>query len=382
MKIERVRVGEVLRLQRRELKPDPAEEYRLIGVYSFGKGIFHREPKTGLDLGDYRFFRIEPGDLVLSNIQAWEGAIAHAGPRDSGVIGSHRFLSYVPVSNRIDANWARWFFLSEPGMQLIRQAAPGTVMRNRTLAIDRFEALEIPLPTIETQRRVAITLDRLADRQKRYAALCERSGQLRLGAADALTVRAANHVPELQFGHLFRLERRPILVDPAMTYQEIGIRSFGRGVFHKTAVSGADLGAKRVFQIEEGDLVISNVFGWEGAVAVASAAESGMIGSHRFMTWVPQRPKVDPAWVAMYLASPEGLERLRRASPGSAGRNRTLAVSRLQQVTVKVPRLDDQRRVVRLIENLRSASAIADRAEIVANAITPALMNHHFSGLS
>ena len=35
-------------------------------------------PKPGSELGDYRFFEIEPGDLVLSNIQAWEGAIALA----------------------------------------------------------------------------------------------------------------------------------------------------------------------------------------------------------------------------------------------------------------------------------------------------------------
>jgi type I restriction enzyme S subunit len=158
---EHVRVGDVLSLQRREVTIDPTTEYRLVGIYSFGKGIFHREPKVGAELGDYRFFTIEPGDLVLSNIQAWEGAIGLASHRDAGTIGTHRFLSYVPVADRIDTNWARWFFLSEPGMRLIRQAAPGTTMRNRTLSIDRFESLEIPLPAIDEQRRVANRLDRL-----------------------------------------------------------------------------------------------------------------------------------------------------------------------------------------------------------------------------
>lgn len=141
-----MQVGEVLALQRREVTIDPTSEYWLIGIYSFGKGILHRDPKPGAELGDYRFFAIEPGDLVLSNIQAWEGAIGFASQVDAGTIGTHRFLSYVPIDGRIDANWARWFFLSEPGMELIRQAAPGTTIRNRTLAIDRFEALEIPLP--------------------------------------------------------------------------------------------------------------------------------------------------------------------------------------------------------------------------------------------
>ncbi|ETB34688.1 hypothetical protein N602_28200, partial [Mycobacterium avium subsp. hominissuis 10-5606] len=163
MTVERVRVGDVLSLQRRSVDIEPFTEYSLIGVYSFGKGIFHREPRRGSELGDYRFFSIAPGDLVLSNIQAWEGAIACAQERDAGTIGTHRFLTYVSRDGQVDTAWAKWFFLSEPGMELIRKAAPGTTIRNRTLAIDRFEALEIPLPPIDEQRQVASQLDRLSE---------------------------------------------------------------------------------------------------------------------------------------------------------------------------------------------------------------------------
>src|ERR1700723_2701995 len=112
MASKRIQVGTVLALQRREVAIDPIKDYRLIGVYSFGKGIFHRDPLIGSELGDYRFFRVESGDLVLSNIQAWEGAIACATQLDVGTVGTHRFLSYTPISERIDTNWARWYFLS------------------------------------------------------------------------------------------------------------------------------------------------------------------------------------------------------------------------------------------------------------------------------
>src|ERR1035438_5084222 len=103
----RERVGDVLRLRRSAVEIDPVTEYTLIGVYSFGNGIFHRAPKMGAELGDYKFFEIRPGDLILSNIQAWEGAIAFATAADSGVIGTHRFLSYVAADDRIDTNWTR-----------------------------------------------------------------------------------------------------------------------------------------------------------------------------------------------------------------------------------------------------------------------------------
>lgn len=162
--MKHVRVGDVLNLARRSVDIDPVESYSLIGVYSFGRGIFHREPQLGADLGDYRFFAIEPGDLVLSNIQAWEGAIAHATERDRGRIGTHRFLTYIPADHSVDTNYLHYYFLSEAGHALIRQAAPGSVTRNRTLAIDRFEDLKIPLPDLEEQRIIVARLEALLNR--------------------------------------------------------------------------------------------------------------------------------------------------------------------------------------------------------------------------
>jgi type I restriction enzyme S subunit len=123
---------------------DQTREYQEIGVRSFGRGIFHKEPVAGTDLGNKRVFQIEPGDLVISNVFAWEGAIAVASGAEAGRIGSHRFMTFVAIDDRIETSWAAWFFRSEPGLELIGRASPGSAGRNRTLAIDRFESLEIP----------------------------------------------------------------------------------------------------------------------------------------------------------------------------------------------------------------------------------------------
>lgn len=93
MKVERVRVGDVLRLDRRPVVPDSATEYTSIGVRSFGKGIFHYDRALGSDLGMLRFFIVQPGCLVLSNIKGWEGAIAVSAEADSGCLASSRFLT-------------------------------------------------------------------------------------------------------------------------------------------------------------------------------------------------------------------------------------------------------------------------------------------------
>src|SRR5713101_1739451 len=127
-------------------------------------------------------------------------------------------------------------------------------------------------------------------------------------------------------GDIAPLIRRPVPVRPDETYREIGIRSFGRGVFHKTPTTGLEIGTKRVFSIEPGDLLFNIVFAWEGAVAVASEPERGTIGSHRFLTCVVNKDVADARYLFWWFSRGKGREQLLKASPGGAGRNRTLGV--------------------------------------------------------
>lgn len=175
-----------------------------------------------------------------------------------------------------------------------------------------------------------------------------------------MTVRMA------RIGDILELRREPIDVIANETYQEIGVRSFGKGLFIKPAVTGAEIGSKRVFAIQPGDLVVSNIFGWEGAVAVATSEHAGMIGSHRFMTWVPKSTDLDVRYLQHCLLSDTGLVDLRTASPGSAGRNRTLSINGFS--AIRVPLLDpiEQCRVSAHLDGIdslrRSLPATCNRA--------------------
>ncbi|WP_453950697.1 hypothetical protein [Bradyrhizobium sp. USDA 377] len=150
------------------------------------------------------------------------------------------------------------------------------------------------------------------------------------------------------------LVRRPVTVNAGTNYQEIGIRSFGKGIFHKPPTTGLEIGEKRVFAIEPGDLLFNIVFAWEGAVAVASATEEGTIGSHRFLTCVTNREIADPSFLFWWFSRGEGREQLLHASPGGAGRNRTLGIDKLAAIQVPVPPLAVQRRIVDTIGKLKA----------------------------
>lgn len=158
MSVEWVRVGEVLELQRRAVDPELDQSYQEIGVRSFGRGLFLKDPTAGSEIGSKRVFTIEPGDLVVSNVFAWEGAVAVAGKEAAGTIGSHRFMTWTSGDD-VHVPFVAHFFASEVGLELLRAASPGSAGRNRTLSIKNLEAIKIPLPPIDEQRRIAAHLD-------------------------------------------------------------------------------------------------------------------------------------------------------------------------------------------------------------------------------
>lgn len=158
--------------------------------------------------------------------------------------------------------------------------------------------------------------------------------------------------PSVSLGKLVRLERRPVEVQGDQEYKEIGIFSHGRGIFHKIPRSGLEVGEKDLFLMKEGDLILQITFAWEGAVALCGKEENGLYGSVRYPTFRVDGDQCFAPYLAKYLSTRQGLEQIGRICPGSAGRNRVLSLKRLPEISVPLPPLDEQRRIVAAVENL------------------------------
>ena len=147
------------------------------------------------------------------------------------------------------------------------------------------------------------------------------------------------------------LERveRPVKVQADEMYTQIGIRSHGKGVFYKEPVSGESLGNKAVFWIEPDCFVLNIVFAWEQAIGKTTQNEVGMIGSHRFPMYRPVGDKIDIDYLISYLMTKRGKDILEAASPGGAGRNRTLGQDRFLKSKIILPPLAEQRHIAEIL---------------------------------
>ncbi|MGE3445919.1 MAG: restriction endonuclease subunit S [Acidimicrobiia bacterium] len=391
MTVEYVRVGDLLKLHRRAVEVDPSGEYQEVGVRSFGRGIFRKEPIAGTDLGSKRVFRIEPGDLVISNVFAWEGAIAVASEAEEGMIGSHRFMTFRPKDDRTDTAWLAWFFLSEPGLELIRRASPGSAGRNRTLAIERFEALEIPLPPIDEQRRVAQHLSATSAASNVITDLARSAQKL----SDALAVsiatrpdlddtakRRAGWIP-LPLGELL-VEKTQLArsLEPDGRYPIAGIYSFGRGLIDRGVIAGSETSYKTLTRLDADDVVFSKLNAWEGAVTVVPPRFDGFFVSSEYPTFGVNHARVDPRFLDVVLRSPAFWGRMNDVTQGSMVRRRRINTSQFLGLEIWIPSADVQTAACELIAQLASATGPRKEGAQRLSALLPAAMNEAFSGLS
>ena len=313
----------------------------------------------------YTYFR--NGDVIVAKItpcfENGKGALASDLCSDIG-FGTTE-LHVLRPSFHVDPRFLLYLTFSDHFRRTGTASMYGAGGQKR-ISYDFIRDFPHPIPSLREQCAITAFLDRetakidaLVARKKRLiellqekrTALITRAVTRGLSLIDtrATASRAFPVVPKnwvlWKLRRLIRQVRRPIVVRPETEYQEIGIRSWGKGIFHKDHVRGALLGDKSVFLPEPGDFVLNIVFAWEGAVAVVSQNERGMIASHRFPTFRPSAD-VDLDYFLMVLQSDQGRSLMEVNSPGAAGRNRTLRIGQFLDEELPLPPINAQRAIV------------------------------------
>lgn len=377
------RIGDLIELQRRWIEVDPLETYQEIGVRSFGRGIFHKEPVTGDILGKKRVLWIEPGDLVFNNVFAWEGAIGLASEAERGTSGSHRFMTYVPKSDGVDVHYLYYFFRCEEGVRLLERASPGSAGRNRTLAIDRFEALEIPLPPIDEQQRIVEDIERWAgwEADLRRAAPAESVAMHAIpGVIDGILRRCAEE--EMKVGELVEFVNDLVRPgdDPAPATTFVGLQHVESHTGRRTGELQLGQEKGRKFRFAPGDIVYGYLRPYLNKAWVADL--HGLCSVDQYVL----RPMTDvPAeFVAFALRSRSTLDEANRLT-------HSLQLPRLRSglllgVTIPVPARE---KVAEVVSRLTSATdrvveldQVTKRRDRLIDALSPSVLNRAFAGLA
>ena len=115
------------------------------------------------------------------------------------------------------------------------------------------------------------------------------------------------------------------------------------------------MGDSNFFCVEEGDLILSGQFAWEGAVTIASDKQTGCIVSHRYP--VVRGTSITTEYLSALLMTNFGDFLLNESSRGAAGRNRPLNIERLLNEKIRMPSQKVQNEVTKLM----NFKALAER---------------------
>ncbi len=376
-----VRLGEVLTPVLRMEKVDAAKEYRLLGVRLDGQGPFLRETVTGGQTSAPRLFCVAKGDFIYSRLFACRGAFGVIGSELDGCYVSGEFPTFRPVPGKVDIEFLRyWFHLPSVIATVDADCTGSTPLTRNRFKEQFFHALEIPLPPIAEQRRIVARINELAAHIQEVRAIgADIENDLRALIAAAYRV-ITNNAPRKPMSAVAPLCRRPVTVEIDKCYPQVSVRSFGRGTFHKPPLVGSEVTWEKPFLVKAGDLLVSNIKAWEGALAVATPEDDGRFGSHRYLTFVPVEGLATARFICFHLLTPEGLEAVCDASPGTADRNRTLSAKKFLQTLVPVPEYSKQVWFDSLCSQMDALKRLHVETATELDALMPSILDRAFKG--
>jgi type I restriction enzyme, S subunit len=357
---------------------EPEAQYRQITARLWGQGLTLRGVVLGAEIAATYQNRVRSGQFLISKIDARHGAFGLVTSDLDGAIVSNDFPSFNVSSTRALPAFVQWVSKTDWFVGLCKRASEGSTNRVR-LREGAFLAQQIPLPSIEMQMRIVARLDAV---EARLGKRRSETDAVELELATLLTAafrRIANDAPRARMVDVAPLVRRSVIIDPQESYTEIGVRSFFKGAFHRRTVGGAEFTWQKLFRINEGDLIFSNLMAWEKGIALAGVADDGCVGNHRMLTCEADRSRVEPGFLWFYFTTDEGFSQVVAASPGTIARNKTLTADELSKITVPVPSLDAQRWFDALRQKACAAREVQAAAAAELDHLMPALLAEAFA---
>lgn len=321
-------------------------------------------------------YRLRTGDIVFARTGSVGKSFLIINPPEA-VFAS--YLIRLRVGSSILPEFLYWYFQSSTYWASISRGIDDGNRPNMNGT--KLANLEVPFPEDKAEQRRIVgrineLITRISEINSIHATLENDFREMLSGVYSEIS-RDAEYRP---MSDIAPLVRRSVKVIPSDAYLETGIRCFGKGTFHKPALTGTQLGSKRIFRIEEDDLLFNIVFAWEGAVAVAKPEDHGRVGSHRFLTCVPKKGMATSQYLYFHFLTEQGLHDLGDASPGGAGRNRTLGLKALEKIKVPVPSYEKQVRFSKLWTNVNVAKKLGNEMSKELAAFMPSSLAKAFRG--
>jgi type I restriction enzyme S subunit len=337
---------------------------------------------AGRDLTQYKV--VERGQLVVS-FPIDEGVLDFLSTNESGIVSPAYRVWDLSGEDSVHRPYLKRYLRSPRALNYYRIKMRGSTARRRSMPVDDFLAMPIPLPSVDEQRRIAAILDQAdAIRTKRRQVIAH---------LDSLT--------QSIFHEMFDS------YEATSTVSEVAIRMrtgpFGSQLLHDEfvdegiAVLGLDnvvanhfkwVGRRFIteqkyeklqrYTVSPGDVLIS-IMGTTGRCVVVPNDIPTAINTKHICAVTVDRENVDPEFLrGVFLWHPASRAHLRRQTKGSIMAGLNMGI--IKAMPIPVPPIRLQKAFTRRVDEVHAALALATKACDSADALFNSLQSRAFKG--
>lgn len=374
----RVSLGECFDKNEDWIALDPTAEYREVTVRLWGKGVVLRGVTTGAEVAADRRIRVRAGQFILSRIDARNGASGVVPPSLDGAIVSGDFPAFEVRRDRLLPEFLGWLAKTQTFVDMCLAASEGTTNRVR-LKEDRFLASSIPLPPLAEQRRIVARLDALAAKIEEAKGL-KAASRNAIGRLVVSMHLSSNTATEVAIGDVMVLDEDKVPIIEGGEYPQVGVRGFGGGLFRSTIVRHGATTYRAFNRLHEGMILLSQVKGWEGAIAGVPAAFAGMFASPEYRTYRCVKDRLLSEYAAALVRTPWFHAKLKTLTRGVGARRERLRPEMFTSLRINIPSVAEQQRAVAVLGRIDHERIDSEEFDPVLNAVLKGSLNRAVAG--
>jgi type I restriction enzyme, S subunit len=186
-------------------------------------------------------------------------------------------------------------------------------------------------------------------------------------------------------GELLKRSSRSAEIDPLARYQEVTVRMWGKGVVRRGFITGTELSDGRRYLAAAGQFILSRIDARHGANGLIPPELDDAIVTNDFPLFDFDLSRLEPKYLQWLGRTRDFVELCLRASEGTTNRVR-LAEDRFLSLTIPLPNIEEQRRIVAIVDRLSAklaeATSLREQAVRELSALQKSWSRNVFQGLS
>jgi type I restriction enzyme S subunit len=384
-----VALSEILAPVSRPESVDPQKNYRLLGARWYAGGLYVKETKPGSQIQAAKLYRVEENDFVYNRLFAWKGSFAIATNENDGCYVSNEFPVFAVNPELADGHYLwRYFSRAIAWDEALGLSTGGTPTSRNRLKEEKLLAMKIPLPSLDEQQQIVARIEELAAKIEDARELRQQA----LEEADRLLITMAHRVDldeatkrregwvEAAIGEVVREVSDAHTVQPEASYPNLGIYSFGRGLFHKPPIQGMTTSATKLYRVHAGQFIYSRLFAFEGSYGWVSDGFDGYFVSGEYPTFECDPERMRAQFLYAYFKSPSVWKKVAVGSIGLGDRRQRVKSEQLLSHRLMLPPLEWQDRICQVLEKVEGLKRLQSESAAELNALLPAILDKAFKG--